>query len=190
MSRFLIVGLPRSKTAWMSVVASTVPGALCFHEPVTRFENWECCFDIWENTARSHVGIADSGLGFHLERILAEAAPWVLIIRRDIDEVKASLKRLHPIELNYCELLAEKLDEFASCPGVMSVRFEDLANSETVAECLRHLIPGCSPDEERIRELIRLNVQVDMNHVWQFAARARPEAIVGREVLAKLRLYQ
>lgn len=188
MTAFLIVGLPRSKTAWMSVVASMVPGSICHHEPVTRFKRWECCFDIWKNPSAPHIGIADSGLGFHLERILAEVAPRVLIIRRDPRAVKESLARLNPIETNYVDLLSETLDRFTSSPGVLSVAFEELDHPDVVAECLQHLIPGGTLDSERISELIKLNIQTDMERMWKFAAAARPEKLVGPDVLAKLRV--
>lgn len=197
MSAYLIVGMPRSKTAWMSVVASMVPGSICHHEPVTRFKRWECCFDIWKNTAMPHVGIADSGLGFHLERILAEVAPRVLIIRRDPKEVIESLKRISPTQINYepenlVRALTESLDAFAAAPGVLSVAFEDLERPEIVANCLNHLIPGGTLSEDRIRELIDLNIQVDVDRFWKLAGANRAHAIemVGRDIALRLRVMQ
>jgi hypothetical protein len=189
-SAFLVTGLPRSKTAWMSVVASMVPDAICYHEPVTRFKRWECCFDIWKNPTTVHVGIADSGLGFHLDRILADVAPQILIIRRDPQQVKESLKRLNPTRTNYVDLLSESLDAFSTSPGVRSVAFDDLAHPDTVADCLNHLIPGSTLAKERISELINLNIQVDLDRFWKLASanRAHAAEMLGAGVIPRLHL--
>lgn len=192
MGSFLITGLPRSKTAWMSVVASTIPGSLCRHEPMAHMKSWECCFDIWKNTAYEHRGVSDAHLGFHLGRIIAEANPQILIIRRDIAQVKESLTRIGGAQSNYCDLLAVALDKFSGHPAIASVGFDSLKSPAIVQQCLQHLMPGCVPDESRIRELIDLNIQADLDLVWQRALESRADVnkILGIDQIPGINVYQ
>lgn len=189
---YLITGLPRSKTAWMSVVASTVAGSLCYHEPMARLKRWECCFDLWEHAPYDHVGIADAHLGFHLDRVISESSPRVLVIQRDIAEVKESLRKMSAVHSNYCDLLGAALDKYRVHPLFMWVSFDALNKVAIIQRCLEHLIPQCRPDAERIKQLIDLNVQSDMEVAWQRALQSRADVhkILGTESIPGLDFYQ
>ena len=189
---FLITGLPRSKTAWMSSVAATVAGAMCYHEPVKRHGDWHCCFEIWDKQGYPHVGIADSSLGFHLPEILTKAAPRVLIINRDIDQVKRSLVKIGACLDPYVDWLSEQIRTVPVNPLIACVEFEALSDLTIVTQCLRHLMPSCAIDEDRILEMLDMNVQADMQRIWQYAIDKRSQlgSMLGPEVMAGLRLYQ
>lgn len=188
---FLITGLPRSKTAWMSAVASSVAGAMCFHEPMKRFKSWECCFEVWQEKYL-HVGIADAHMGFHLASVIERANPKILVIRRDLDQVKASLEALGGPQTNYPDLLAQALDQFMAHPNVAWVTFDALKSIDIVKQCLQFLMPGCLIDDNRIRELLDVNIQVDMERVWDcaFANRSRADQMLGPDTMAGLGLFQ
>lgn len=192
MSAFLITGLPRSKTAWLSVVASTVRDSICYHEPVKRHKSWECCFDLWASKDYEHTGIADAHLGFHLDAIRERVNPRILIIRRDIEHVKASVAALGGPQTNYVDLLAHALDRHITAEGLAWVSFDGLTHIDIVGRCLNFLMPGCTIDERKIREMIDLNVRVDMDVVWDFALANRENAdlILGANVMAGLALVQ
>lgn len=192
MTSFLITGLPRSRTAWMSVVASSVPGAMCYHEPMARLKRWECCFDIWRRADYPHVGVSDAHLGFHLTRIIAEAGPRILVIRRDVEKVKESLLKIGGPHSNYCDVLAESLNRSSGQKNVAWVNFDSLRDLKTVTDCLRHLMPDCAIDDDRIRELIDLNIQTDMELVWQRALESRTASnqILGADVMPGIKFFQ
>lgn len=187
---YLITGLPRSRTAWMSVAASTVPGSICYHEPMKRHTSWECCFDLWKSGP--NVGIADAHLGFHLERIIKEVNPRILIIRRELHEVKDSLAKLGGPQTNYTDLLGAALDRFIQAPGIACVHFQGLKSLAIVKQCLAFLMPGCTPDEARLTELMDLNIQADLEHVWDcaIANRSRADQMLGPETMVGLHLTQ
>lgn len=165
---------------------------MCWHEPVARLKRWECCFDLWKEDTYPHVGVSDSHLGFHLARIISEANPRILVIRRDITQVKESLTKIGWQPSNYCDALAAALDRFSSHQSVAWVPFDGLQNATTVRHCLEHLMPGCSTNESRIRQLIDLNIQADMEVVWQRALESRGLEcrILGVDVMPGINSYQ
>lgn len=187
---FLITGLPRSRTAWLSVAATTT-FSICHHEPWDRMLSWEGAEGIWARSGFGHVGIADSALGFHLGVFLDRVGPRVLIVERDIREVEASLAAAFPDlrRTNYCDLLAARLRPYRDHPQVKTVRYDDLDDRDTVIDCLKHLIPGMNFAPSRIAELQKMNIQV---HAPAFRARlaefADAPAQLGADIAAEIRL--
>lgn len=184
---FLITGLPRSRTAWLSVAAAN-DQSICWHEPVGWLDRWQDVFTkIWGNQPQRYVGASDSALGFHLQEIIERVAPRVLIVERDIGQVQASLDRLGPTPVNFCTLLKASMEYIH--PLIKRVPFEALADSHVVVQCLRHLMPEAVISQDRIRALQPLNIQADMTRVHQsIAVRARDmSAVLGPDVFDRLR---
>lgn len=82
MSRFLITGLPRSRTAWFALVTGAQ------HEPISRL-GYRRFKPSWADGA----GVSDSGASLYLKEILADFAPRTLIVERDMGEVMTSFLR-------------------------------------------------------------------------------------------------
>ena len=185
---YLITGLPRSRTAWLSV-AATNDHSICFHEPTAWLDRWQDVFDkVWGAHWHRYVGISDSALGFHLPQIIERCAPRVLIVERDIQEVEASLRDLGLAGTNYCVLLSEALKY--EHPSILRVPFQSLRDSRIVAQALRHLMPDAWLSAERIEQLQRMNIQTDMGLVGE-VMKARNGDIVpilGAEVMARIRV--
>lgn len=183
MSRFLITGLPRSRTAWMSVTASTcIRNAMCWHEPVSWLQDWGKVESLWGANIE-HTGIADAHLGFRLHGIMNRVSPNVLVIERAIAEVEKSLARFTGLPANnYVDLLRIRLDEWRGHRSFKYVDFADL--NDRLGECLRHLAPGARIDEVRAAEMCRLNIQADQ----RILDVARDSAhLIEPELLAELR---
>lgn len=153
-------------------------------------KHWRDVYALWGDREREYVGISDSCLGFHLGEILDVEAPRTLIINRSIPDVEASLAAAGlPITTNYCELLDEFIRPFRSHPLVMNVNFEALSSVRVVLTCLEHLMPNLEPDEERVSELMDVNIQVDARAAM-IDAIAHPvdlSALLGQAVLTGLR---
>lgn len=182
---FFITGLPRSRTAWFAVAATT-DDSMCHHEPTTRFKRWEDCFVLWRTGRHHYTGISDNSLGFHIRQIIAEAAPRVLIIDRDIEEVEASLDQaLGFPRSNYCALLRRYLDY--THPLIKRVAFDDLADGNTVVDCLEHLMPDLSFDLDRVAMLRHMNIQTDIERVKRLAVTVDPVPLLGASIVAQLR---
>lgn len=154
--RFLITALPRSRTAWFSVLMG------CRHEPTRDFKSFAELRANWpENT-----GFSDAALGFQLRRIVDEIGPRVLIIERDIDDVKASFLKYMadvPIRLSvlaeHLELLKSRLEDVQDHERVRRLRYESLGDVHAVKWAMSWLNPGC--DKSRAEDVMRLNIQVD-----------------------------
>lgn len=187
---FLITGLPRSRTAWMSAVANTIPGAICYHEPIEQFPSWQISLSLWNEPRYSWVGISDSAMGFHLAEIINEYRPRILIIERNIDDAEVSLRRLGIPATNYCSLLRDHLSRFIAHRLVRTVAFDRLADTETVRACLQHLMPGAVIDGSKISALQRLNIQADVEMVKESAEARKHDisAVLGAEIAAALRV--
>ncbi len=183
---FLITGLPRSRTAWLAAAASA-DASICWHEPTAWLDRWQGAFDIWRDGTHAHVGISDSGLGFHLPEIIERASPRVLVIERDMAEVEAFGVRQGYPRTNYLELLKGALAY--DHPLIERVPFAALTNDRVVADRLKHLMPGMVVDMDRIAMLQRLNIQTDLARVNRDAPNANVSAILGADIAAKLVRY-
>lgn len=185
---FLITGLPRSRTAWLALAATT-ERSICFHEPLSRMREWQDVGALWRSEDYEFTGISDSALGFHLDHILETSAPRTLIVERPVEDVIKSLAAIDVSGDDYCRLLAEYLGRQKSHPLVKRVAFSDLADMAVVAECLRWLMPGLGVDMNKLGELQKLNVQADMGIVWRSAKERNADvpALLGREVFNALK---
>lgn len=138
--RFLITGLPRSRTAWFSTVA----GAL--HEPIAQ-QGYAAFRPKW----KEGQGVSDSHAAAHLPAILTDLAPRTLIVQRPIAEVLASLGALFTGRvyynadrlLNYVLMLQSRIDQCATSPLVRRVAYECLDDIDTLYQCFDWL--GVNP---------------------------------------------
>lgn len=164
MSRpFFITGLPRSRTAWLSVVA-TNERAICYHEP------GECDFPsaafLWTQPCTiPFIGIADAGLGMHLTRILAEIRPRVLIVDRPIMDVLESARRFSGKDVapDLEERLIALHDALqVSHPFILRVDYNQLQDETVVRDALAWLTPGVRP--WNLPQLMHMNIQSDLGY--------------------------
>lgn len=167
---FLITGFPRCRTAWMSVMANTVPGAICRHEPTAERPWWET-LSLLREPEFAYAGISDAALGFHLGEILRDAAFPVLIVTRDPGEVEASLAGLgiYGDMQKFCRVLLDCMEPYRRHPSVRWIDHGELDDSATVTSCLRHLMPGAAIRPAKIAEMQHMNVQTDMARTFRLA---------------------
>lgn len=194
---FLIVGLPRCRTAWMSVAAGSMPRATCYHEPVRSLDRWQ---DIFSQTWRAHgpdtefVGISDHSMGFHLAEIMERVAPRTLIIERPIEDVVESLRKIGIRDAGrYCELLLKRMEAAENAETrklIRRVKFADLGHTATTAASLFFLMPDGILDFTKLGRLQPLNIQVHMPDLWNDAANLSSQqacAMLGHDVVKELR---
>jgi len=158
---FLITGLPRSRTAWMSVLCTT-GRAFCAHEPSAKFRTVDDIADFYDTDAYDYIGASDATLGLFLPWILEHIKPRVLIIDRPLEDCQLSFERAIGLpRTTLVEREYEMLQSLPANPLVKRVWYEHLDLPRVVAGCFFHLLPGLPFDEERAAELARLNIQVD-----------------------------
>lgn len=173
--QFLIAGLPRCRTAWLSV-ASTGARSLCHHEPTPDTDSFESLQALWAPAFGNMVGISDSALTLQLERIIEVIKPRVLLVERPIEDVIASFRKYlagtpHLVDAavgrDYLETLQREIDRFRDHPLVRTITFDQLASYQTVRGLLEWLVPGEEfPD---LPALMHMNIQVDRDYCLERA---------------------
>jgi hypothetical protein len=184
---FLITGLPRSRTAWLSAVCNLNQHAICHHEPIQNLKHWHEALSLWEMRGYTYTGISDSSLGFHLPEILRLHSPNTLVILRDREAVEASLEAMGVYAGNYCRLLHSRIQAALRHPLVMAVGFEELRDPNVVCDALQWLMLGCEVDREKVAAMCRFNITVDVDQIRDKAIAANPDDILGADVANILR---
>ena len=188
---FLITGLPRSRTAWLTALANTVTDAICHHEPTAEWASWTVCFTAWKTQPHPFVGFADHALGFHLPEIVRDIAPRVLIVDRDVTGVERALARVLPglDTRRFLDVLHDRLRAARGLPGVKVVPYAALRHFTAAMDCLTHLMPGAAIDRTKVGTMLHLNVQTDMARAVEVATERAGdiEAFLGADVVALLK---
>lgn len=185
MRPFLICGMPRTAGTWLSVAASMVPNAICYHEPTVEMASWEEVFDLWGSGAHHFVGISDSLLSLHAAAIIDRIKPRVLVVRRPKADVLRSLAGIGVFPPPKClDIVEERLRDIQDLPGVMQIEYAD--KTVDIGECLAHLMPGANIDRAKLNELRHINCQEDMVRVHKLAANANLDGLFGADILRKI----
>lgn len=174
--RFLIAGLPRSRTAWLSVFATT-GDSICYHDPLVGMSDVKELEAVYQSEFYKFVGVCDTGAGFFLDWILPTLAPRTLIIERDPKEVRDSMTALGlTVTQQQVNILADKLREFKEHPLVMWVPYEALNVKRVMQKVFWHLMPGHPFDEARYEQLTKMHIEVDMPKAFGEAEKYKRES--------------
>ena len=160
MRKFIITGLPRSRTAWMSVAATTEV-VHCEHEPYSWYKDLSSLASYWAEGPYEAKGVSDSVLGFDLAKLLEDPELRVLVLWRNVDEVQESLAKLIGKKLALVYSLANTLALYKGHPRVDFLAFEDMDDTRMICRALFRLT-GVLYNAPRIDELQRMNIQTDM----------------------------
>jgi hypothetical protein len=141
---FLVLGLPRSRTAWLSKFLSYGPWT-CGHDEIRHCRTLE---DVRSWFMQPFIGSAET-LGATWWRLIPKVAPGcrVLVVRRPVLEVVDSLLHLgvpvdqRPGLLQRLRAADAKLDQVeARLPRVVSVQYRDLAQAEICRRVFEHCL--------------------------------------------------
>jgi hypothetical protein len=176
---FLVLGLPRSRTAWLSRFLN-YGDHHCGHEQA---RYWRSLDDAKAYLGQSCIGTCETAV-MPFWRLLDHIAPCakIVIVRRPVHEVFSSLTALD-IGFDGAALRAalkrldRKLDQIeARCDNVLSVKFADLAHEETCRAVWEHCLPYPF-DHAHWAALEAVNIQCDMRAMMRYAvAHAQPLA--------------
>jgi hypothetical protein len=176
MNNFIIFGLPRSRTFWLSRF-------LCYGD-------WHCGHD----EIRYLRGLDDIAAWFKQENtgtVETAAAPWwrlvnhyapdtrMITIRRDPEEVIRSMQALG---FSNSEVLRKqiykldcKLDQLERRnQQVLSFKFEDLTQEETCAKIFEHCLPY-RHDRTWWQSMADLNLQINMRALMRYMDAHHPQ---------------
>lgn len=124
------------------------------------------------------MGISDSSLAIKIGHILEAFQPRTLIIERPLEDCLSSFDTymdgagLH-VDLDLAKAFAERallnLSRWSSNPLVKTVKYDALRDYDTVAECLRWLLPDVEFVD--LRFLMTLNIQAERTYALSRAQR-------------------
>ena len=165
MPPFVIFGLPRSRTAWLSRFL-TYGDHVCGHEELRHMRSMD---DVRTWFDQPCIGTAETAAA-PWWRMLDRFAPGarVVVVRRPVMEVVDSLTAVPRLNFNRSALVAamtkldRKLDQIEMrVPNAISVNFADLANWETCAKVFEHCLPYRF-DGAHWAALADKNIQIDL----------------------------
>lgn len=143
---FLITGLPRSRTAWLSVFM-TAQGEFCYHEGCNKTKSWDDYLKKMEN-----CGNSDSAIALH-ENIKTLDCP-IVIIERDINEVYESCCKLFK-DIYIMETLEKIQENLKDIEGLRIPYYN-------INDRLKDIWSYCTDkpyNEEISKQLIKMNIQ-------------------------------
>lgn len=171
MPPFVVLGLPRSRTAWLSRFL-TYGEWVCGHEELRHMRSLD---DVEAWFSQPCIGTAETAAA-PWWRMLDRFAPGarIVTVRRPVDEVVDSLLRIPGLSFDYAQLVAtmtkldRKLDQIeARMPNVLSVPFADLADEGACAQVFVHCLPY-SHDRKHWAALSVQNIQIDMRAMMRY----------------------
>lgn len=173
---FLVLGLPRSRTAWISRFL-TYGDWLCGHDELRHMRQLE---DVRSWLAQPNTGTVETAaapfwrLALHYRPDLR-----IVTIRRDPDEaaraaVAAGLSDDLGLMAAVCHRLDHKLDQIERRTGARSFRFEDLASEESCEALFEYCLPYTF-DQDWWKARSIENVQINVAALNRYVAAHRPQ---------------
>jgi hypothetical protein len=172
---FFVTGLPRSRTAWLSVFL-TGYDSFCFHEGTGRFPDWASYVKALRERPEPWAGDSNPALIEHIDDLLAEFPDArFLIVRRDPGEALASFCASAPqeaevIRAGWSDYVQRFEQAVAKIPDPMVVTMEGLKQEIVCRQLMVHLL-RLPMDSERWRQLSDLRITTTFPEV-----RSKPKA--------------
>lgn len=165
---FYITGLPRTRTAWFSALF-TGHEMYCFHEVLKYADEIEDIPSIINGRREFYVGASGSDFPFYFERVMSSPKAPVVVVERNIYEVRKSLRELFGDD-DYELLLEtnEKLEEVKNLPNVLVVDYNDLDNENQIKKIWEHCIPGIKFDRDKWIQLNTLRISIEKDKYLDF----------------------
>lgn len=170
---FLIMALPRSRTAWLSKFLTYGPW-VCGHDQMRYFRSLD---DAKSWCMQPFIGSAETSAGYYW-RLISRFMPdgRVLIVRRPVTEVLESVLKQgvvgieRPLLLRKLRMLDAKLDQAeARLPNCISVNFDELTDPGICRIITEHCL-GIPLNLQWFNYWNQMNVQVHfdaaMRYVW------------------------
>jgi len=178
MNTFLITGLPRSRTAWMSMYFQGLRNTKCLHEPVRHLPIKESIQEYlskkpngWLEYQKYYRGISTSGFSLWEGECkeLFYKGKCVIILREPIDVIMSLSKmegvrdtednaRITYNQMN--ELLLQTAQNYLRMDTI-TVQYEDLDCKETMKKVHKHLVPTIEWCDDYWEQMNELNITIN-----------------------------
>jgi len=161
-NQFIITGLPRSRTAWLSALFCD-RDVVCFHELINKFASLELMKEYIDSLHYKYVGISDSSIGirknFYIDNF--KYVPF-LIIKRDKDEVVKSFSKVSGLtqkqNAETINLIESGINEIKQNCDFLEVEYNDLNNEETLKLIFEYCAPEINFDRNKLSIFQNLSI--------------------------------
>lgn len=189
---FLVLALPRSRTAWLSKFLTYRDWA-CGHDELKHVRQLE---DVKSWLAQENTGTVET-IGAPWWRLALKYRPdlRVAVVRRDPEAVTESLVRCGLVQnpdliLPVMKRLDRKLGQIAKrVPGALQVQYEDLASEDGCARLFEHCLPYAH-DSRWWAERAAENVQINAPALLRYCAAYQPQLDRVRAIARQVSLSQ
>lgn len=170
MSNFVVLALPRSRTAWMSRFL-TYGNWLCGHDEIRHARSLDD-LHAWLGMERTGT-VETSGAPFWRWLTAARPDARIAVVRRPVDEVVASLMALNigfdrAVMTKAMVMLDRKLSQIvARVPGVLALDYSDLATEAGCARLFEYCL-SVSHDPGWWAAVSAVNIQISMPHLLRY----------------------
>lgn len=157
---FIILGLPRSRTAWLANFL-TFGEISCGHEMMSQF-SIHGLFDELTGSNLRYCGDADTAASMFLPDILRYMPDIpIVVVRRETKDVLTGLRKMGmSITEHQLRPMMDGLCEAVKLENTLAVKFEDLDSESTLRAVQSHCAPGEPFDRQRASMLRDLNIQI------------------------------
>jgi len=192
--KFLITGLPRSRTAWISAYFQGLDGVSCFHEPETQVFSFDCLIEYIDDVFTEYTGVSSSGMAVWTAfEFITFSGCKSLIIDRSIEDVIQSLSNANigignEENRKICDYVIELYDRMHFETDCMQITYEALDDSYWMEKIQNHLVPGVPFSYKYWESIMEMNIQVDMKKWYSRESRSWMPKTFGDEVQRRVTL--
>lgn len=168
---FLVLALPRSRTAWLSKFLSYRPW-VCGHDQIRYFRGLD---DVRSWFMQPYIGSAET-IAPAYWRLIPRYAPdcRVVVVRRPVNQVLESIRKQNVMGIDLPRLLTtlrrfdSKLDQIeARLPGTISVNFDEL-NDRDICRIVFEHCTGMPLDDKWWEFWKNINVQINFDACMRY----------------------
>ena len=146
-NKFVVTGLPRSRTAWFSAYLTT-GDVLCYHEAAYNEYDMEA-------PGYAHVGTAESGYVLAADWVASLGDHKLVIIHRDAQDVIDSLDQLQDARAHGIGWMVTAMATQLTQLEGLHVKFDEI--NDQLPEIHEHL--GLPYSQDRADLFVNLNIQ-------------------------------
>lgn len=162
---FIVYGLPRSRTFWLSQYLSYADW-VCGHDEARHIRSLR---DIDSWFSQPCVGSVETAAAPYWRLVHHKRNLRTVVVRRPVEDVLVSLRRLGmEVSEPYLRHIDAKLKQISSrVPGTLTVSYDDLAREDVCALVFEHCLPY-KHDPAWWRLLSALNLQCKMHGMVRY----------------------
>jgi S-adenosylmethionine:tRNA-ribosyltransferase-isomerase (queuine synthetase) len=151
---FIILSLPRSRTAWLSLYL-TLAGLPCEHELIGKSESFEAAI---KKIKSEGIGSCDTSQVFRLKELKDELDPRILVIKRNANEVIDSLSKIGITGIDdFIIKQNELLSEASKGEETLTINYEEI--DSRIEEIYSFLSGGLKFDKEVYKKVKDYNIK-------------------------------